>query len=442
MASPSRPTSLRCDGISRRDFLHLGALSSLGLSLADLFRFQAAAGTPRANREVSCILIWLDGGPSHLETFDPKPEAPIEVRGEFNPIATSVDGIQICEHLPRTAKVMREVALIRSLTHELGNHDTGSHYLLTGHRPTPVVQYPSLGSILAKETGVTRALPPYIAIPESVPAAGSGYLPGAFSPFAVGGDPSRRDYKVRDLEPPESIRFERVNRRRTMQQALDDFARNIEHGPATASRDAFYEQAYRLVTSPEAKGAFDLSQEPQKARERYGGRRLGTGCLLARRLVEAGARFVTVVDNGWDMHQQIFKAMPDAFFAGSGKLPALDLAYASLITDLKERGLLETTLVVMMGEFGRTPKINAAAGRDHWPRAGFVLFAGAGVRGGQLIGATDAYGETPAERPVRPEDVAFTILKLLGVEPDKEYTAPSGRPLKILSEGSFIRELA
>jgi hypothetical protein len=390
---------------------------------------------------LSCILIWLDGGPSHLEMFDPKPEAPIEVRGEFKPISTSVAGIQICEHLPRTAKIMREVALIRSLTHELGNHDTGSHYLLTGHRPAPVLQYPSLGSIIARETGVARELPPYIAIPDAVQAAGSGYLPGAYSPFAIGGDPSKPDYKVRDLEPPESIGFDRVNRRRTMQQALDDFARGVEESPATASRDAFYEQAYRLLTSPEAKGAFDLSQEPQKVRERYGGRRVGTGCLLARRLVEAGARFVTVVDNGWDMHQQIFKAMPDAFFPGSGKLPALDMAFSSLITDLLERGLLETTLVVMMGEFGRTPKINAAAGRDHWPRAGSVLFSGAGVRGGQLIGATDAYGETPAERPVRPEDVAFTILKLLGVDPNKEYTAPSGRPLKILSEGNFIREL-
>ena len=441
MPSESHAACLRCDGVSRRDFLHLGALSCLGLSLADLFRFQALADGQGQKRDLSCILIWLDGGPSHLETFDPKPDAPIEVRGEFKPIPTSVAGIQICEHLPRTARIMREVALIRSLTHELGNHDTGSQYLLTGHRPAPVVQYPSLGSIIARETGVSRALPPYIAIPDAVPAAGPGYLPGAYSPFAIGGDPSKPDYKVRDLEPPESIGFDRVNRRRAMQQTLDNFARHVEQSPATASRDAFYTQAYRLLTSAEAKGAFDLSQEPQKVRERYGGRRVGTGCLLARRLVEAGARFVTVVDNGWDMHQQIFKAMPDAFFPGSGKLPALDTAYSSLITDLRERGLLETTLVVMMGEFGRTPKINAAAGRDHWPRAGSVLFSGAGVRGGQLIGTTDAYGETPAERPVRPEDVAFTILKLLGVDPNKEYTAPSGRPLKLLSEGSFIREL-
>jgi hypothetical protein len=442
MPSESHPACPRCDGVSRRDFLHLGALSCLGLSLADLFRFQALAGGPGAKRDLSCILIWLDGGPSHLEMFDPKPDAPIEVRGEFRPISTSVAGIRICEHLARTAKIMSEVALIRSLTHELGNHDTGSHYLLTGHRPATVVQYPSLGSIIARETGGALALPPYIAIPDSVPSAGSGYLPGAYSPFAIGGDPSKPDYKVRDLDPPESIGFDRVNRRRIMQQTLDDFARGVENNPATASRDAFYEQAYRLLTSAEAKGAFDLSQEPQRVRERYGGRRVGTGCLLARRLVEAGARFVTVVDNGWDMHQQIFKAMPDAFFPGSGKLPALDMAFSSLITDLRERGLLETTLVVMMGEFGRTPKINAAAGRDHWPRAGSVVFSGAGVRGGQLVGATDAYGETPAERPVRPEDVAFTILKLLGVDPNKEYTAPSGRPLKILSEGSFIRELA
>src|ERR1051326_5218309 len=389
MASDSRPVCARCDGVSRRDFLHLGALSCLGLSLADLLRFQASAGGPGAKRDLACILIWLDGGPSHLETFDPKPDAPLEVRGEFKPISTSVDGIQICEHLPRIAKVMREVALIRSLTHELGNHDTGSHYLLAGHRPTPDVQYPSLGSVIAWETGVARALPPYIAIPEAVPAAGSGYLPGAYSPFAIGGDPSKPDYKVRDLEPPESIGFDPVNRRRAMQQALDDFAREVEQNPATASRDAFYEQAYRLLTSPEAKGAFDLSQEPRSVRERYGWRRIGTGCLLARRLVEAGARFVTVVDNGWDMHQQIFKAMPDAFFPGSGKLPALDMAYAALITDLKERDWKRTRLVVMMGEFGRTPKINAAAGRDHWPRAGCALFGGGGVRGGQLIGATD-----------------------------------------------------
>ncbi|MEW6161054.1 MAG: DUF1501 domain-containing protein [Verrucomicrobiota bacterium] len=386
-------------------------------------------------------MIWLDGGPSHLETFDLKPDAPIEVRGEFKPIATSVSGVQICEHLPRTAKIMHEVALIRSLTHELGNHDTGSHYLLTGHRPTPVLEYPSLGSIVAKETGFTASLPPYIAIPEAVAAGRSGYLPAAFSPFACGGDPSRPDFQVRDLELPEGVQLARLEDRRRIQQTLDGFSRSVEATAATKSRDAFYEQAYRLLTSPQAKAAFDLTLETNTARDRYGRSRIGTSCLLARRLVEAGSRFVTVVDTGWDMHQQIFKAMPDAFFPGSGKLPALDRAFAALIQDLRERGLLESTLVVLMGEFGRTPKLNSLGGRDHWPRAGFVCLAGGGVRGGQVIGATDSYGEIPKDRPVRPEDLSCTILKLLGVDPEKEYNAPSGRPLKILAEGKFISEL-
>ena len=431
----------RCDGWNRRDFLHLGALSCFGLTLADLLRYQSLAADVPGPRAVSCILIWLDGGPSHLEMFDLKPDAPIEVRGEFKPISTSVPGIQICEHLPGIAKSMRDVALIRSLTHELGNHDTGSHYLLTGHRPTPATEFPSLGSVVAKEVGFAQALPPYIAIPDAVPSAGPGYLPGAFSPFAIGGDPSKPNYSVRDLNPPASIGFERFDRRRALLEQIDAFSRQVETNPLTETRDAFYEQAYRLLSSPAAKAAFDLSKEPASVRDRYGRQRVGTGCLLARRLIEAGSRFVTVVDNGWDMHQNIFKAMPDALFPGSGKLPALDRAYSALLADLKERGLLDSTLVVMMGEFGRTPKINALGGRDHWPRAGSVLFAGGGVRGGQVIGETDAYGETPAERPVRPEDIAYSMLKLLGVNPAKEYHTPSGRPLKILAEGGFISEL-
>jgi uncharacterized protein (DUF1501 family) len=215
----------------------------------------------------------------------------------------------------------------------------------------------------------------------------------------------------------------------------------VEEGPATQNRDAFYEQAYRLLVSPEAKAAFDLSSEKQTARERYGSSRIGAGCLLARRLVEAGSRFVTVVDSGWDMHQQIFREMPDSRFPGSGKLPNLDRAYAALITDLRERGLLESTLVVLMGEFGRTPKLNALAGRDHWPRAGFICLAGGGVKCGRTVGSTESFGEAPVERPVSPPDLAFSILRVLGVDPEKELKTPSGRPVKILSEGSFVSEL-
>ena len=336
---------------------------------------------------------------------------------------------------------MRDVALIRSLTHELGNHDTGTRFLLTGHRPTPAFNYPSLGSLVAHESHTTSAIPPYVAIPGdgvggNSNAARAGYLPSAFSAFSTGPDPSH----VRDLTPPEGVSFDRSERRREMLTKMDEFTRQIE-GAATQGRDAFYEQAWRLIATSDARGAFDFSRETPATRARYGNSKLGTGCLLARRLVEAGSRFVTVVDKGWDAHTQIFRELPDSRFPGSGKLPSLDRAYAALISDLRERGLLESTLVVMMGEFGRTPKLNAAGGRDHWPRAGFACLAGGGVRGGQVIGATDAHGEVPAERPVSPPDLAFSILKLLGVDSSRELIAPGNRPLKILSEGRFISEL-
>jgi len=445
MKPPLVSLARRCDGVSRRDFLHLGLLTTFGLSVADLFRLQArGADGPdsRTANATSCILVWLDGGPSHLDTFDPKPDAPSEIRSQFNAITTSVPGLNICEHLPQTAKVMREVALIRSLTHELGNHDTGTRFLLTGHRPTPALEYPSLGSIVARERGFSSAVPPYIAIPSDgvggqSNAARAGSLPGAFAAFNVGNDPSR----VRDLQPPEGVSFSRSEQRREMLQKMDAFSQHVEERPLTQNRDAFYEQAYRLLASPEAKAAFDLSGEKPGTRERYGHSRVGAGCLLARRLIEAGSRFVTVVDTGWDTHQQIFKELPDSRFAGSGKLPNLDRAYSALVTDLRERGLLDSTLVVLMGEFGRTPKLNALGGRDHWPRASFVCLAGGGVKGGRVIGATNAFGEVPVDRPVNPPDLAFTILRLLGVDPTKELVTPSGRPVKILNEGSFISEL-
>lgn len=426
----------RCDGVMRRDFLQLGMLSALGMSVADLLRWQALAAKPK--RDVSCILIWLDGGPTHLDTFDPKPEAPKEVRGPFGTISTSLPGVRLSEHLSLTAKAMGDIALVRSLTHELGNHNTGRHYLMTGHRPTPVVSYPSLGSVMAKETGFKQALPPYVIVPDAIEYSRAGYLPGAYGPFAVGGDPARADFRVRDLNAPEGVTFEMETRRREMLRRLDRFSEEVEQGPATQSRDAFYEQAYKLLGSPTAKAAFDLGKEKPATRNRYGRKRIGQGCLLARRLVEAGARFVTVVDRGWDTHQDIARNLPDARFRGSGKVPAMDRAYATLLTDLRERGLLDTTLVVLMGEFGRTPKINNRAGRDHWPRAGFVSFAGGGIKGGQVIGSTDAHGEVPSDTPVRPEDVAFSMLRLLGVDPAKEYTAPGGRPLKILDKGGMI----
>lgn len=447
MSAPNIPTAARCDGVSRRDFLHLGSLTALGFGLSDLLRIRARAAELgqrelQAPRSTSCILIWLDGGPSHLDTFDPKPDAPSEIRSPFKSMATRVPGLHICEHLPRIAGIMDQVALIRSLTHELGNHDTGTRFLLTGHRPNPAMEHPSLGSWVARSRQDVGAMPPYVAIPQDAvgggtTAARSGFLPGAFSAFNVGPDLAR----IRDLQPPAGVSFSRSERRREMLARMDAFGRGLGQGSAVVNRDAFYRQAYRLLASDAARGAFDLEREKSATRERYGGARLGTGCLLARRLVEAGSRFVTVVDTGWDTHQQISRELPDSRFPGSGKLPALDRAYSALITDLRERGLLESTLVVLMGEFGRTPKLNAAGGRDHWPRAGFACLAGGGVQGGRIVGATNGFGELPVDRPVSPPDLAHTVLKLLGVDPHQEISTPGGRPIKILSEGRFIAEL-
>jgi hypothetical protein len=411
--------------------------------VADLVRpASARSATPTAR---ACILIWLDGGPSHLDSFDLKEEAPIEIRGEFRATPTSVPGVRICEHLPLTARQMHHIALIRSLTAELGDHDSASQYLLTGYKPTPALEFPSYGAVLARERGAleTRAgsvLPPYVAVPAVRPGhgAGAGYLPAVCRPFAVGGDPGRPDFHVRDLTPPDDLSLDRVDRRRAFLKALDAFCRTVEADAATRGRDAFFEQAYRMITSPEAKRAFDLTREPEAIREPYGRHRLGQSCLLARRLVEAGCAFVTVTDSGWDHHQNVFRTLREGF---PGKLPGLDRAYAALLTDLQERGLLASTLVVLMGEFGRTPKINSVGGRDHWPRASFVCLAGGGARGGQAIGTTDARGESPAERPISPQDLARTLYTLLGVDPDRELLTPDGRPVRVVSGGAVIREV-
>lgn len=434
---------------SRRAFLHAGWLAPLGFGLADQYRLQARSpqpatpgqaprppGTPRAN---ACILIWLDGGPSHIDTFDPKPEAPAEIRGPFRSIRTRLPGIHVCEHLPRIAAAMDHLTLVRSVTHELGNHDTGARYLLTGHRPSPALERPSLGSLITRAQGFGRPIPPYIAIPnDSVGgnsnAARTGFLPGAYRAFQVGTNPGQ----LPALHWPDGLDPARALRRRDLLNQVDDFSRRVEDVPAARDRDAFFEQAYRLITSPEAKAALDLAREPAASRERYGSSQIGQGCLLARRLVEAGSRFVTVVDSGWDTHRQIARELPDSRFPGSGKLPSLDRAFATLVSDLLERGLLDNTLVVLLGEFGRTPKFNADGGRDHWPRAGFACLAGGGVARGNVIGSTDPFGESPVDRPVRPPDLACSILSLLGLDPRAEIPGPGGRPLRLLDEGAMI----
>jgi len=418
--------------MDRRDCLRIGSLTALGLTFGDRVRLRAAA--PKAK---SCILLWLDGGPSHLETFDLKPDAPAEVRGPFQPIKTAVPGVEICELLPNTAKVADKIAIVRSVTSPLGEHGLANHYLLTGYKPSPLLQYPSLGSVVAELRGGRHTLPPYTAIPDASAVMGAGFLGTARQPFAVGGDPAKPDFKVRDLDFYPGVAAGRMDRRREFVAQLDRFQERAEPDPA-------FEQAYRLVTSPEAKRAFELSEEKPAARAAYGPRTLGQSCLLARRLVERGVVFVTVNNPGWDTHGDLVLRLKEGYAGakvGVGLIPTFDLAFAALVSDMADRGLLNETLVIAMGEFGRTPKVNTARGRDHWPRVFSVAMAGGGIRGGQLYGASDRVGESPADKPVTPADLAATIFTLLGINPSKELHTSDGRPVAINQGGRVIREL-
>jgi hypothetical protein len=452
--------TIRCDGVKRRDVLRVGVVAGFGLNLPLWLRSRAtaneraAAATAKAK---SCILIWLDGGPSHLETFDPKPDAPAEVRGPLGTIATALSGVRICDQLPHLAKLMKDIALIRSVTSPLGEHNFGTHYLMTGYKPTPVLEYPSYGSVVAQVRGQRGVLPPHVAVPNFQTGggrfSGGGFLPEQFRPFSVGGDPARPDFAVRDLEFFPAVTPERLRRRRDFLADLDRFRRAAEEGAEAEKEtaaansplsDPQFEQAYRLVTSPEAKKAFDLSAEKPEVRGRYGPRTIGQSGLLARRLVERGVPFVTVNNVGWDTHDNLYTRLKEGYTGAKvpvGLIPSLDLALAALLEDLKVRGLLDETLVLVMGEFGRTPKLNTLGGRDHWPRVFSVLAAGGGVRGGQVIGSSDAVGESPKDRPVTPADLACTIYALLGIAPTHELHTADGRPVRVSQEGEVVREL-
>ena len=439
----------RCDGVNRREVLRIGGLSALGLGMANFFRIQqaqAAVGNtnPIQATAKSCILIWLDGGPSHLETFDPKPAAPREIRGPLESIPTAIPGIRLSECLPETAKRMKDVALIRSMTSTLGEHNFGTHYLQTGFKPTPSLEYPSFHSVGTSLFETASNLPMNVAVPDfrvgGSNFSSNGFLDPACAPFSLGSDPSKQSFQVRDLDLYRGLSLERLKQRREFVRRLDQFGQ-LGDGP----EDAMFEQAFRLVTSKEAKQAFDLSAETEKTRQRYGRRTVGQSCLLARRLIERGVRFVTVNHRGWDTHADLYTRIKEGFSGAQkpvGLAPALDLAFSALIDDLKARNLLETTLVVEMGEFGRTPKLNAAGGRDHWPRVFSVAMAGGGVIPGQVVGASDGVGESPQDRPISPGDLVATIYRLLGIDPGLELTTPDGRPIRITStESQVVQEL-
>ena len=437
------------DGLLRREFVRVGCLSALGLGTASLFTRQpgCAGETRAAAKAQACILIWLDGGPSHLDMFDLKPQAPAEVRGPFAPIDTAVPGVQICELMPHTARGFQQVALVRSVTSPLGEHNFGTHYLLTGYKPTPVLEYPSYGAVVAVQAQGDAILPRNVAIPDlrvgGAKFSGHGFLPADTGPFAVGGDPARPEFQVRNLDLYPGVNPARLERRRDFLRAVDRFAKQAEEAGEVLSNPVF-EQAHRLVTSADAKQAFDLAAEPQRVRTRYGGRTIGQSCLLARRLVERGVPFVTVNNPGWDTHQDAYTRLKEGYTGAKvpvGLIPSLDQAFSALIEDLRERGLLESTLVVVMGEFGRTPKLNTSGGRDHWPRVFSVAMAGGGVRGGQVLGASDAVGESPHDHPVTPADLACTIYSQLGIDPQQLLHTSDGRPVAVNRDGTLLQQL-
>jgi len=423
-----------CEGVRRRDVLKVGALSLLGLSLPEVLQARSAAAAAKSPfNDKNCILLFMNGGPSHIDTWDPKPDAPSEYRGEFNPLATNVDGIQISEHLPNMARIADKYAIVRSLTSPEGSHERACHYMLTGHRVLPTLEFPAYGSVLLRERGFKNNLPPYVAIPQTLRGGTPGYLGTVYQPFSVGSPSSDGKFNVRDVSTP--IADERLAARTALLKQQD--ARLLSNDPdgTLGALDEFYARAYDLVTSPEARKAFDLSSETDALKAQYGKTSFGMGCLLARRMVEAGTRFVTISNGGWDTHGNNFKNLREK------QLPPIDMGFSTLLKDLEDRGMLENTLVLWMGEFGRTPKINKTAGRDHWPKAQSVVFAGGGVRGGQVVGKSDATASLPAERPVTPQDMAATIYSLLGVDGHKTFTTNTGRPIKIAEGGEVVKEL-
>lgn len=424
----------------RRDFIKVGSLGLFGLSLREYFALKAlAAGgaeVSAAGSDRSIILVWLSGGPPQMDTFDMKPDAPKEIRGLFKPIPTNVAGIQVCEHMPRIAKVADKYAIIRSMTSREANHERAINYLLTGYLPLQTLEFPSMGSVIAKEKGPKNGLPPYVTIPSIFPSYGPGFLGGEYGPF-IAGDPNVTGYRVRDLNLPTDIDWNRVNNRKYLLSQIDEHFRAIDTHKEFQTVDTFYEKAYDLMRSSVARKAFDIESEPEAVRNLYGRTPVGQGCLLARRLVEAGVRFVTVSKGwlNWDTHGNNFTTLEKLL------LPELDMAYSALLEDLHARGLLESTLVILMGEFGRTPQVNADAGRDHWSKAFSLVLAGGGVKGGQVLGATDSKAAEVTEDPYQVEDLVATIYDRVGIDFTQEYQTPIGRPVKLSNGGRVISKL-
>lgn len=428
-----------CDGISRRSVLKAGTLAFGGLSMSDWLRVRASAAEAHKPKDMSVILIWQGGGPSHLDMWDLKPQAPAEFRGTFNPIGTSVPGYQVGEHMPQIAKVCDKLSIVRSVTHPDSGHESATHFLLTGYPPTndiPANEAPAYGSIVGKEMGAKQAgFPAYVSVPRAPRSSAAAYLGVAYNPFETMGDPNNDNFSVRNLKRPGDVSPEQLEKRKSMLARLDNLRRDIDGSGLIAGMDGFTQQAWDLVTSPAVQEAFDIGKESKALRERYGRHTWGQSTLLARRLVESGVRFVTVDMGGWDTHANNFEELK------KNKLPQFDQSFSALIEDLDQRGRLDNTLVLVWGEFGRTPRINPGAGRDHWPNVFTVVMAGGGTKRGLILGESDARAEFPKQRAVSPQDILATMYHQLGIDRHKAYVNDANRPVDILNYGEPVREL-
>lgn len=441
-----------CQGFDRRSCLKLGLGAFVGAGMSDLLRMQAGAATEggaglRASAK-SCILIWLDGGPSHFETFDPKPDAPAEIRGELAAIQTKIAGVQFSETVPRLAACSDKFSIIRSIRHEQGNHGAGNHYMMTGRPPRIPVGcgafvsfHPSMGSVAAHELPRGNNLPGYFSIPSMTRSGGPNYLGGKYAPFVVEDNPNSKDFRVRDLSPPAGLESLRFTQRTDLRKVVDRLKRYQDQAAAdpVVAVDSYYQQSLNLVTSREAQKGFDLSAESDKVRDAYGRNPFGQRLLLSRRLVEAGVPFITLNDGGWDHHSGVFKNLPK-------QVDVIDQALSALLQDLEDRGMLKETLVVMLGEFGRTPKISTlpgadSPGRDHWANAMSVFMAGGGTPGGVVVGATDRNGYSAVDGVLGPENFVSTVYRKLGIDPRKIFYTPEGRPSLLVTDPNPIPEM-
>jgi len=430
-----------CQASGRRSFLlQVGALGGLGLSLDSVLRSQAASADGKKSRdERNCILIWTRGGTSHHDTLDPKPDARAEIRGEFGTAATSVPGVRFSDHVPGFARGAKDIAVVRNLNSINGAHGSADAIMLSGWQLNPAVTYPTYGSVISRERGPRRDMPAFVQLGNEVDrkfmGGTAGYLGITHNPFEVFEDPNAEEFTVRDLSLPGGVSPKRVSLRREALARIDTLQRGLSRRPAALSAiDTYYRDAFRMITSANTQRAFQLTRESMKTRDAYGHTTFGQSCLLARRLIESGSRFVTVSNADWDTHDKNFSRLKTL-------LPPIDQAFPALVADLKDRGLLDSTLVVWLTDFGRTPKVNTAAGRDHWASAGLAVFAGVGTPPGTIVGQTDAEGGRSVGEEYYPQDIAATIYTKLGIPLETTHVIGDGRPMR-LCEGRPIREIS